>query len=110
MFSRGKLTSSKHSVATLAKYQACQVHTFMKKTTKSEPRNIIGPKVKTARLQLKPSLSQDSLAGRLSRHNIALDRNAVSKIENQDRYVVDYAIKAFAKCLNVSVGYLLGEK
>lgn len=82
----------------------------MKKTKNTELKNIIGPKVKAARLKMKPTLSQDGLAGRLSRHNISLDRSAISRIENQDRYVMDYEIKALAKCLKVSVGYLLGEK
>jgi hypothetical protein len=82
----------------------------MKKTNKSRLKNIIGPKVKAARLAFKPPLSQDNLAGRLARHGISLDRSAISRIENRDRYVMDYEVAAIAKCLKVSVGFLFREK
>lgn len=82
----------------------------MKKTKKSKSKNIIGPRVKEARLAFVPELSQDALAGRLAKQGIALDRSAISRIENQERYVMDYEAVAIAKCLKVSVGYLLGEK
>jgi len=82
----------------------------MKKTTKSKYKNIIGPKVKEARFAFDPVLSQDALSGRLAKQGISLDRSAISRIESRERYVMDYEAKALAKCLKVSVGYLLGEK
>ncbi len=82
----------------------------MKKTQKSKSKNIIGPQVKVARLAFNPPLSQDALAGRLAKRRISLDRSAISRIEGQERYVMDYEAIAIAKCLKVSVGYLLGEK
>ena len=82
----------------------------MKKTKKSKYKNIVGPQVRAARLALDPSLSQDALAGRLAKQGVSLDRSAISRIESQERYVMDYEVVAIAKCLKVSVGYLLGEK
>ena len=82
----------------------------MKKTKKSKSKNIIGPRVKEARLVFEPIISQDALAGRLAKRGISLDRSAISRIESQERYVMDYEVVAIAKCLKVSVGYLLGEK
>jgi hypothetical protein len=44
------------------------------------------------------------------RRGIVLDRSAISRIENQDRYVMDYEAAALAKCLGVSVAFLFGER
>ena len=79
----------------------------MKKTQKKKPKNAIGPQAREARIAAK--ISQDALAGRLAKHGISMDRSAISRIENRDRYVMDYEAIAIAKCLKVSVGYLVGE-
>ena len=81
----------------------------MKKTRKHAARNLVGPKVRKARLRLNPEVSQDDLAGRLAAQGVLLDRSAISRIENQERYLMDYEIAAIAKCLKVSVGELFGE-
>jgi hypothetical protein len=52
---------------------------------------------------------QDDLAGRLAARGIALDQTAISRIENQTRYVMDYEAAAIARSLKVSVGWLYGE-
>jgi hypothetical protein len=39
-----------------------------------------------------------------------LDQTAVSRIERQERYLMDYEVAAIAKCLKVSVAWLHGEK
>ena len=52
-------------------------------------------------------LSQDALAGRLTKRGISLDRSAISRIESRERYVMDYEAVAIAKCLKVSIGYLI---
>lgn len=82
----------------------------MKNTRKSKYKNIIGPQVKAARLAFKPMLSQDALAGCLAKWSISLDRSAISRIESRERYVMDYEAVAIAKCLKVTIGYLIGEK
>jgi len=48
--------------------------------------------------------------GRLAKWGVSLDRSAISRIESRERYVMDYEAVAIAKCLKVSIGYLIGEK
>ena len=81
----------------------------MKKTIKAGKRNIVGTRVRQARLKLSPAVSQDDLAGRLAAQGITLDRSAVTRIESQDRYVMDYEVKAIARALKVTVAWLMGE-
>jgi hypothetical protein len=81
----------------------------MKKTRKAKQRNVIGARVREARLKLMPQVSQEDLAGRLAARGVLLDRSAVSRIESQTRYVMDYEAKAIARALKVSVGWLFGE-
>lgn len=82
----------------------------MKNTRKGRQKNIIGSQVKAARLAFVPALSQDDVAGRLAKMGISLDRSAISRIESHERYVMDFEAVAIAKCLKVSIGYLIGEK
>jgi len=83
----------------------------MKHTTETpEKKNIIGLRVKQARLESKPIVSQDDLAGRLAARGVSVDRSAISRIESQSRFVMDYEAKAIAKALKVSVAWLFGEK
>jgi transcriptional regulator with XRE-family HTH domain len=82
----------------------------MKKTRKATPRNQIGTRIRQARLNCQPAVSQDDLAGRLARQGILLDRSAISRIETHSRYLMDYEIAAIAKALKVSVGWLFGER
>ena len=81
----------------------------MKKTRKARQRNIIGRRVRQARLRCKPAVSQEDLAGKMAARGILLDRTAISRIENLSRYVMDYEAAALARCLKVSVGWLCGE-
>jgi hypothetical protein len=82
----------------------------MKKTRRAQQRNVIGRRVRQARLRLKPPVSQEDLAGRLAARGILLDRSAVSRIEGQTRYVMDYEAAALARALKVSVGWLFSEE
>jgi hypothetical protein len=45
----------------------------------------------------------------LAARGISLDQTAISRIENQTRYVMDYEAAAIARCLKVSVGWLFGR-
>jgi hypothetical protein len=81
----------------------------MKKTRKAQQRNVIGRRVRDARLKSTPPVSQDDLAGRLAGQGILLDRSAISRIESQTRYVMDYEAKAIARALKVSIAWLFGE-
>ena len=81
----------------------------MKQTSKAAKKNIIGARVREARLKRKPAVSQDDLAGRLAGQGVVMDRTAVSRIENQTRYAMDYEAAAIARAVKVSVAWLFGE-
>ena len=77
----------------------------MKTTLKSKTRNIIGEKVKLARVQNK--ITQEQLAARLELNDIQIDRIAISRIESGNRFVADYEVVEIAKALNISIEFLL---
>ncbi len=72
-------------------------------------RNIIGPRVRQARLARSPKLTQEGLAGYLQLQGVDLDRSAITKIERQKRTVSDVELAALATVLGVSSSWLLGE-
>ena len=80
-----------------------------KKTGQLAQRNLIGERIRKARLACKPPVTQDDLAGRLAARGITIDQTAVSRIENQTRYLMDYEVAGIAKALKVSVACLFGE-
>ena len=82
----------------------------MKKTSLARERNLVGRRVREARLKSTPPVSQDDLAGRLAARGISLDQTAISRIESQARYLMDYEAAAIARALKVSVAWLFGEK
>lgn len=71
-------------------------------------KNLIGERLKIARLIQKPSLSQKELIARLQVYGVEVPDNAISRIESGTRPVTDIELVAFAKILNVSVLWLLG--
>jgi hypothetical protein len=81
----------------------------MKRTRQQPERNSIGKRIRLARLKCSPPVSQDDLAGRLAARGIILDQTAISRIENQTRYLMDYEVAAIAKSLKVSVAWLFNE-
>ena len=72
-------------------------------------KNIIGRRVAEARQDCKPALTQDALSGKLARLGIQLDRAAIAKIENNQRHVLDYELKALSHVLGVKVQWLLED-
>lgn len=78
------------------------------KRKKPPSRNIIGSRVKEARLRFDPPLTQDQLSGRLAAVGIQLDRVALAKVESGLRCAFDYEVKGFASVLKVDVNWLLG--
>ena len=70
--------------------------------------NLVGRRVRKARLSRKPILSQDALSGRLAARGVVIDRAGIAKIETGRRFVSDFEVKALAQVLRVSVGWLLG--
>ena len=78
----------------------------MKLVLDSEKRNIIGPRVKTARL--KNNLTQKELSAKLETLAVYIDRASISKLEQQKRIITDIELMALSQVLYVSVDWLLG--
>jgi hypothetical protein len=76
--------------------------------SRRQSRNIVGKRVKQARLSHRPALTQDQLSGKLAAEGVQLDRVAIAKIETGIRCVFDYEVSALAKLLRVDVRWLLG--
>ena len=81
----------------------------LKKTRESKYKNVVGERVRLARVALKPPVSQEDLSGRLARRGIQITQTGISKIENRSRYVMDYEAQVLAKILKVSIAWLYGE-
>lgn len=72
--------------------------------------NLVGKRVRKARLAKKPKLSQDALSGKLAGRGVVIDRAGIAKLETGRRYVSDFEVKALAAALGVTVGWLLGSE
>jgi hypothetical protein len=70
---------------------------------------VIGERVRLARLAMRPRVSQDDLSGRLAAKGVQITQTGISKLENRQRYVMDYEALEIAKALRVSVSWLYGE-
>jgi hypothetical protein len=81
----------------------------VKKTRASEAKNVIGERVRLARLAIRPRVSQEDLSGRLAAKGIQITQTGISKLENLQRYVMDYEALAIARALRVSVSWFYGE-
>jgi hypothetical protein len=81
----------------------------VKRTRASELKNIIGERVRLARLAMRPRVSQEDLSGRLAAKGIQITQTGISKLENRQRYVMDYEALVIAEALRVSVSWLYGE-
>jgi hypothetical protein len=78
----------------------------VKKTRRSRLKNVIGPRVRAARLAARPPVSQADLVARLATRGIQINQASISKLENQERYVMDYEAQAIAGALRVTVAWL----
>jgi transcriptional regulator with XRE-family HTH domain len=74
-----------------------------------EKRNILGVRVRQARVTARPRLTQIDLAARLQLLGISIDQAGVSKIEAGRRPVSDIEVAALAKALKVPVSWLFEE-
>ncbi|MEN8615502.1 helix-turn-helix transcriptional regulator [Dehalogenimonas sp. THU2] len=73
-------------------------------------RNIIGERLRQARNNSKPRVTQEELAARLQVMDIHIDRAKVAKIESGIRPVYDYELAAIAKALKIDVRWLIEGK
>jgi hypothetical protein len=87
-----------------------QVPLTLNKAVKEKMLNLTGQRIRQARLACKPALSQQELASQLARKGVVLDQTAISRIEQNQRGVLDYELAVIARCLKVSVAWLYGEK
>ena len=80
----------------------------MKRILDTEGLNIIGPRIKEARIRA--GLSQKQLSEKLELMAVYTCRGSVSRIENGHRAVTDIEIDAISKGLGVSLNYLFGRE
>ena len=72
--------------------------------------NVVGERVKSARVEAQPRLTQKGLSTRLAKLGVTIDRAGIAKIEAGVRGVLDYEVVALARALGVKVSWLLGTK
>lgn len=70
-------------------------------------RNIVGSRIREARLKHKPSMTQEELAAKLQLAGLDLSRTAIAKIEIGYRGVSDVELRGLARILSVSADWLL---
>lgn len=80
----------------------------MKRIIENEKSNIIGTRIKNARLKSK--LSQQQLSNKLELMAVYVCRGSISRIENGERAITDIEIDAISKVLKVSLDYLFGRE
>ena len=79
----------------------------MKRPHNPPSRNICGSRIRTLRAQAKPPITQDDLSGRLAALGVNIGRVGITKIENGQRAVMDFELKAIAKALRVELRELI---
>lgn len=72
--------------------------------------NLVGERVKEARTEAQPPVTQEELSKRLAKQGVSIDRAGIAKIEIGIRGVLDYELVTLAKVLDVKVRWLLGVK
>jgi len=72
--------------------------------------NLVGVRLKKARSESQPRVTQEELSKRLSKQGVSIDRAGIAKIETGIRGVLDYEVVALAKALGIKVSWLLGVK
>ena len=80
----------------------------MKRIIDTENINIIGPKIKEARVEAR--MSQKELSEKLELMAVYTCRGSISRIENGKRAITDIEIDAISKILNVSLDFLFGRE
>ena len=70
-------------------------------------KNISGDRIHQARTTMR--LSQADLAARMQLNGVAIEREAISKIETGDRFVTDYELLMFAKVFGVTIEWLITQ-
>ena len=71
-------------------------------------KNISGDRIYQARTAKR--MTQLELAAKMQVEGVAVEREAISKIETGDRLVTDYELAAFSEVLKVSMNWLTGKE
>ncbi|MDD6526367.1 MAG: helix-turn-helix transcriptional regulator [Oscillospiraceae bacterium] len=80
----------------------------MKRIIDTENLNIVGGRIKEARIRA--GLTQKQLSEKLELLAVYTCRGSVSRIENGRRAITDIEIDAISKVLKVSLDYLFGRE
>jgi transcriptional regulator with XRE-family HTH domain len=72
-------------------------------------RNLISARMRQARRNAQPRVSQEDLAARVQASGVPLSQESISKIEQGTRIVTDIELRAIAFSLAVSVSWLIDE-
>lgn len=70
-------------------------------------KNIAGERIHQRRTTLR--ISQADLAARMQVRGVSIEREAISKIETNDRFITDYELMVFAEVLGVPMEWLTGQ-
>ena len=81
---------------------------IMKQRINANGKNLIGERLKD--LRKKSALSQRDLARELQLIGIDMDKNVITRIETNKRYVTDFELQALKSIFNVSYDYLIDGK
>jgi len=77
----------------------------MKQRIDANGKNLIGERLKE--LRAKKKLSQRDLARELQLIGIDMDKNVITRIETNKRYVTDFELQALKQIFEVSYDYLI---
>ena len=77
----------------------------MKQRTNTNGKNLIGERLRT--LRASKNLSQRDLARELQLIGIDMDKNVITRIETNKRYVTDFELQALKEIFKVSYDYLI---
>lgn len=81
----------------------------MKQRIDADGKNLIGERLKL--LRNKAHLSQRDLARELQLIGMDMDKNVITRIETNKRYVTDFELQALKEIFHVSYDYLIeGEE
>jgi len=80
---------------------------MFKHKTEDGKRNLSGGKVSELRKNLPNKTSQRMLAEQMQLKGIDMDKTAIRRIENGERYVTDIELKALCEIFKVDASYFL---
>lgn len=70
-------------------------------------KNVFGPAIRNAREASRPKVTQSELSARLEIRGLVIDRSAISRIEKQERYLMDYELVEIADALRIPLQKLI---